>query len=249
MNRFRLIGNLLLAAGLVCLVLAGLARFTDLFAGDRVLPQPIALAGGSGDRASVDSMGLEDGTATPETEALPSPVATATAEPTAVSEPSPAPTETVLPTPSPTPAKPGVPIRMVVPSIGVDSRVEEAGTFIVAGQQYWTTLPFVVAHYNTTARAGAKGNAVFSGHVTSRNAGNVFNELYRVGLGDEVKVYTKDGEFTYVVTRVRLVAPDDIAVMDPTIDATATLITCAGEWNPTERSYSQRLIVTAKLKR
>ncbi len=244
-----MIGNLLLAAGLFCLAIAGIVNFTDLLAGDRVLPQPVALAGDGGSQRPADSLSLQIETATAETEALPSPVATATSEPTAAPHPTAVPTETALPAPSPAPVKPGVPIRMVIPSIGVDSRVEEAGTYTVAGQQYWTTLPFVVAHYNTTAMAGAKGNAVFSGHVTSRNAGNVFSELYRIGLGDQIQIHTRDGEFTYVVARVRLVLPDDISVMDPTTDSTATLITCAGEWNPTERSYSQRLIVTAKLKR
>lgn len=244
-----MIGNLLLAAGMLCLVLAGFAYFTDLFAANRVLPQPVALAGGDGAQAAAGSVELEVGTATREPEASPPTVASATAEPTLAPRATTIPTETVLPAPSSTPAKPGAPIRMVIPSIGVDSEVKEAGTYTVAGQQYWTTLPFVVAHYNTTAVAGAKGNSVFSGHVTTPSAGNVFSELYRIGLGDEVRLFTKDGEFTYVVTRVRLVLPDDISVMDPTTDATATLITCAGEWIPAEKSYSQRLIVTAKLKR
>ena len=35
---------------------------------------------------------------------------------------------------------------MTISSIGVDSKVEEAGTYTVAGMKFWTTLPFVVAH-------------------------------------------------------------------------------------------------------
>ena len=246
MNRARLFGNLLLAAGLVCLLLAALAYYTDLFASDRVLPQPVALAGDGG---AGSSSGIPDGPATLRTEAAPPPTGAATAEPALALEPTAVPTETPWPTPSPTPVKPGVPIRLTISSIGVDSKVEEAGTYTVAGMKFWTTLPFVVAHYNTTAKAGAKGNAVFSGHVTSRDAGNVFSEMYLVQLGDEVHIFTVDSDLAYVVTRARVVLPDEISVMDPTPDETATLITCAGEWNPTERSYSQRLIVTAKLKR
>jgi sortase A len=150
---------------------------------------------------------------------------------------------------TPTPARPGIPIRLEIPSIDVDSRVAEAGTTWENGQLIWETLPWLVAHYRATAGAGANGNAVFSGHVTSRNAGNVFKDLYKIRLDDEIRISTSESEFTYVVTGVRMVLPSDTSVMEPTGDATATLITCAGEWNPTQRNYSHRLIVTAKLKR
>lgn len=138
---------------------------------------------------------------------------------------------------------------MVIPSIGVDSVVQEVGTYWEKGQLAWETVPFVVGHYRTTAKAGESGNAVFSGHVSSRNAGNVFRDLYKVQLGDQLEIHTADASFIYEVTDVRLVLPTETSVMNPTLDARATLITCAGEWIPTERAFSHRLIVTAKLKR
>jgi LPXTG-site transpeptidase (sortase) family protein len=125
--------------------------------------------------------------------------------------------------------------------------VQEIGTYRVEGQVYWETVPFVVGHYKTTAKAGETGNAVFSGHVTSRNAGNVLKDLYRMKVGDEIKIYTEESEFTYEVIRVRLVPPTEVGVMDPTSDASVTLITCAGEWIPEKREFSQRLIILAKL--
>ncbi len=228
-----MIGNILLAAGVLSLLLAGVAYYTDLMGGDRVLPRPVALAGGNGvERASV-------GSPTATETATPAPTATATVLPT----------RTPLPMPTPTPIVPEVPILVVIPSIGVESPVKEAGTYWYDKQLYYETLPFVVAHYRMTAKAGEKGNAVFSGHVTSRNAGNVFADLYKVQLGDEVHFYSENHEYSYVVTNIRLVDPTDVSVMNPTPDATATLITCAGEWIPAERQYSQRLVVTAKLKR
>lgn len=140
-------------------------------------------------------------------------------------------------------------MRVAIPSIKVDSEVREAGTYWQGGQQYYQTLPWVVAHYKTTARAGENGNAVFSGHVTSINAGNVFAGLYKMKLGDEVRIYSADHEYDYVVSNIKLVTPNDVSVMEPTPDATATLITCAGVWIRAEQQYSQRLIVTAKLKK
>ncbi len=196
-----------------------------------MLPRPVALA------SEGDSPGGLRAGATPES--IPAETATATVEPTA----------TVVPTVTPTPVTPGTPIRVVIPSIEVDSKVKEAGTYWQDGQQYYETLPWVVAHYRFTAKAGEVGNAVLTGHVTSKAAGNVFADLYKVQLGDVVRLYSEDNEFTYVVTDIRLVDPSDVGVMDSTPDATVTLITCAGEWIPSEHQYTQRLIVTAKLKR
>ncbi|MHB0870626.1 MAG: sortase [Chloroflexota bacterium] len=230
MNRRRLFGNILLLAGVASLLLAGVTYFADQAGGERVLPQPVALAGGTAP-TEVPPGG------TPTATEAETPEATATG------------TATVLPTATPVPVIPGVPVRLAIPSIEVDSRVREAGTYWEKGQLYYETLPFVVAHYRTTARAGENGNAVFSGHVTSRNAGNVFRDLYEVQVGDELLLYSEEDEYRYLVTGVRLVEPTDVSVMDPTPDATATLITCAGEWIPAERQYSQRLIVTAKFKR
>ncbi|MHB0870507.1 MAG: sortase [Chloroflexota bacterium] len=137
---------------------------------------------------------------------------------------------------------------MVIPSIDVDSPIQEIGTYQVDGQVYWETVPFIIGHYKTTAKVGDKGNAVFSGHVTSRNAGNIFKDLYKVKLGDEIQVFTEESEFIYEVSSIRLVPPTEISVMDPTPDATVTLITCAGEWVLEKREFTQRLIVVAKLK-
>ncbi len=234
MNRSRLIGNILLAAGVLSLLMAGVAYYTGLMGGDRVLPRPVALAG-------------ENGSVLATRQASPTATETATPEPTATATV--LPTTTPVPTPTPTPIKPGTPVRVVIPSIEVDAQVKEAGTYWYNKQLYYETLPFVVAHYRMTAKAGENGNAVYSGHVTSRNAGNVFSDLYKMQLGDEVRFYSDDNEYDYVVTDIKLVEPTDVSVMNPTPDATATLITCAGEWIPAERQYSQRLIVTAKLKR
>lgn len=248
-TRYRLLGNLLLGSGLASLVVAVLVYVTDFASGDRVLPAPVALAG-----TSVATSSDATGTPTPVgapplAVAAPSsgegagPTATVMVTTTSV------PTRTPVPSPTLAPVKPGVPVRIVIPSIGVDSKVQEIGTVWVQGELQWETVPFVVGHYRTTAKAGENGNAVFSGHVTSRNAGNVFRDLYKISLGDEIQIYTAEDRITYVVTSVRLVLPTETSVMNPTPDPTATLITCAGEWMPAERNYSHRLVVSAKLKR
>lgn len=136
---------------------------------------------------------------------------------------------------------------MVVKSIYVDSKVQEIGTAWQNGQLIWETVPFVVGHYRTSAMPGQDGNAIFAGHVTSQTLGNVFINLWEINIGDKVEIYTKDKVFTYTVNRVHLVTPTDTSVMNPTPDPTITLITCAGDWIPSQHQYSQRLIVTGKL--
>jgi len=242
----RLFGNFLLLVGATSLLVAALAFAVDRHGQDRILPRPVALEKDAGSPAT---------TPTPQRDALVSGALEATAEPSRTAVPSETSTPvatrepTTTPTPTPTLANPGVPIRMAIPSLGVDSQVKEAGTYWEQGQLVWETLPFVVAHYRATAKAGEVGNAVFSGHVTSHNAGNVFQDLYQIELGDRVRVFTDAAEFVYEVSEVRLVLPTETSVMEPTSDERITLITCAGEWNPSKREYSHRLIVTAKLKR
>lgn len=121
------------------------------------------------------------------------------------------------------------------------------GTRVENGELIWETIPFIVGHYRTTARAGEPGNAVFAGHVASRNWGNVFLDLYKIQLGAKIEVHTENAVFVYTVNRVRLVLPTQTDVMNPTPDATITLITCGGDWLPDEHNYSHRLIVNGKL--
>lgn len=233
-----MLGDLLLIAGAVLLVLAGVAFLVDRYGPGWSLPRPVALAAGG------DGVFLT----TPTPTETPTPEPTGTPDPTRTPTPTVVPTPTMTLTPTPTPVPAGDPIRVVIPRIGVDSEVKEAGTYTRDGQLYYATLPFVVAHYGFTAKAGAKGNSVYSGHVTSLSAGNVFANLYQVKLGDEVRIFTANHEFIYVVTGIREVVPTDVSVTAPTPDATATLITCSGQWIPSKDEFDRRLIVTAKLK-
>ena len=81
---------------------------------------------------------------------------------------------------------------------------------------------------------------VIAGHRDIR--GSVFLHLPDLQKGDSFTVYSNAGAFHYLVTDIFEVAPTDISVMNPTADASATLITCT----PLGTS-NRRLIVRAKL--
>ena len=144
---------------------------------------------------------------------------------------------------------PGVAKRLVIDSIGLDTQVVAGGVQTNAdGSTEWETVPFIAVHYAAlTALIGAPGNAVIAGHVSTRAEGNVFIDLYRVQLGDEVRVSDQsDALHVFTISGVQLVPPSDTSVMDETPDPTLTLMTCGGTFDPIRREFSDRLIVTAK---
>ncbi|MBV9356136.1 MAG: sortase [Chloroflexi bacterium] len=144
---------------------------------------------------------------------------------------------------------PGYAVRLSIPSIDLDTPVEQGGVSVDGqGEPVWEMRPFVAVHYgDLTALVGARGNAVIAGHVVTRSEGNVFRLLYRVALGDDVLVWDDQGRLhAFQVVDVRLVSPSDTSVMEPTMDRTLTLITCGGTFDPIAREFSARLVVIAK---
>jgi len=166
-----------------------------------------------------------DATAT--IEATPTPSPEATAEPAAVA---------VAPTPTPAivqPIKqsleqgaatpktpPSPPTRLVIPKIGVDTAVEE----VTINLGTWQVADFVAGHHQGTAMPGQNGNMVLVGHRDIR--GSVFLRLNELQKGDEFQVFTANSSYRYIITEVRVVEPTEVSVLNPTIDPTATLITC-----------------------
>lgn len=142
----------------------------------------------------------------------------------------------------------GVAKHLRIPAIDLKTDAVPGGVIANSkGDFEWETVPFVAAHYVDTALVGARGNAVISGHVVTVREGNVFRNLYKMDVGQTIEVETVAGTFTYVVEDLKLVPPEAVEVMAPTPDATLTLITCGGEFNPRTRQFSERLVVISKL--
>jgi sortase A len=107
-----------------------------------------------------------------------------------------------------------------------------------------TDLAQGVGHYPGTALPGEVGNFAVAGHRATN--GEPFAFLDRVHRGDEVAVRTATQWFVYRITDVALVAPTDVAVIDPVpgrpdaapTQRLITLTTC----NPRWASY-QRLVL------
>jgi sortase A len=158
----------------------------------------------------------EVATPTPPPTAAPSETPTATPPPSAT----PGPTEDtaliiVAPTvtmpeagaqPAPTVVYPigPPPVRLVIPSIGVDIPVITVGTVkqTLGGQTYevWDTVANAAAYHKTSAPPGYIGNTVLNGHRDIHGA--VFAHLDKVQVGDPITVYTDDHEFVYIVSEI-----------------------------------------------
>ncbi len=96
-------------------------------------------------------------------------------------------------------------------------------------------------HISGTALPGEPGNSAIAGHRTTYGA--PFANLNDVNLGDQVHVTTGKGRFTYTVSDVKIVGPNQTDVLRPQKDRTLlTLITCHPRW-----STAKRLIIVAEL--
>jgi LPXTG-site transpeptidase (sortase) family protein len=134
-------------------------------------------------------------------------------------------------------------VRIKLPSAGIDARVVEAG--VIDGE--FEVPKFAVAHYRHTALPGQPGNGIYAGHVSSISSGDVFANLHRAKVGDEVLLQTQRGVVRYTVSEVRVVPRTATEVLAPTPSPTITLIACTGAWDWQLRDYLERLVVRAEL--
>jgi LPXTG-site transpeptidase (sortase) family protein len=147
-----------------------------------------------------------------------------------------------LPTPDNSPL-----VRLVIPKAKVDANVvtlglDENGVMQSPGNAY------DVAWYDFSAKPGAGGNAVFSGHVDYHNVGAaVFWNLRDLQAGDVIEVHLADGTvYNYSVYSLNCIPVDGAPInqiVGPTSSEVVTLITCCGTFNSSTRQYDKRLIV------
>lgn len=163
---------------------------------------------------------------------------------------------TPVPTAGPPAARPGAPVRLEIPALGLDTPVAEIGWHLrrvgneVRGE--WDTVASAAGHHRGSADPGRPGNCVLSGH-SSEGGRAVFRRLGELAVGDAIILHTVDGRrYEYVVTDRVLVDEtgatprekrEHARWLDPTAEPVVTLVTCWPAW-----SYTHRLIVRAELR-
>jgi len=83
------------------------------------------------------------------------------------------------------------------------------------------SLRRAVGHVPNTAMPGEFGNVAIAGHRDT-----YFRGLRNVAKNDEIAITTLSGSFRYVVDFSEIVDPSATEVLDPSTDATLTLVTC-----------------------
>jgi LPXTG-site transpeptidase (sortase) family protein len=143
----------------------------------------------------------------------------------------------------------GLPARLEIPKINVDAALDYVGV-TSKGELGVSAGPTNAAWYDQGPRPGQTGNAVIDGHFGYKNhIPAVFDNLHTLQKGD--KLFVKDTRglsTTFVVRELRTYGSDDYApAVFRSSDGKAhlNLITCQGDWNQAQKSYSTRLVVFA----
>jgi LPXTG-site transpeptidase (sortase) family protein len=148
------------------------------------------------------------------------------------------------PTRTPQPA-PGVPVRLLVPSLHVDASVvpisASGGVLLPPGD------PQTLGWWSAGARPGAAtGGALITGH-TVHTGGGAFDDLDTMKPGQLVQVRTPRGVLDYAVSEVTVyrkstLARDAERIFSQTVPGRLVLITCE-DWNGT--GYDSNAVVVA----
>lgn len=115
---------------------------------------------------------------------------------------------------NPVPARAEGPIgRMEIERLGLSTMVSEGTSR--------ATLRRAVGHITGMALPGEGGNVGIAGHRDT-----FFRPLRNVRMDDVITLTTLEGEFRYRVVFMKVVTPEDVAVLDSTENEVLTLITC-----------------------
>ena len=189
----------------------------------------------------------------PPVAAQPTPVP-AVAPTTPPQPPAPQPTATKAPvapappvTSGPPPRNVGLPVRVIMPSLGIDAAVEQVGVD-ADGNMATPEDPWNTGWYAPGSRPGQVGNSAIAGHVDYHGIGPVvFWDLNKLTVGAEVLVVTDAGQtLRFTVRGSEYYAPENAPLQEifgQTNSVNLNLITCGGTFNPATRHYDQRLVI------
>lgn len=170
----------------------------------------------------------------------------------AVPHPSPSPASSAA-TPTATAPALANPFRLLIAAIGVNALVESVGVQTNGDLATPTRSPWEdVGWYNSGPRPGERGSAVIDGHV-DRPGGlpAVFWRLRNLHVGDTALVIDSAGKtLQFFVTRIAFYRPQEAPLQDIFGNAGGTylnLITCAGDWIPSQHQTTLRLVVYTSL--
>ncbi len=162
--------------------------------------------------------------------------------------PAPAGPASALPAPSAGRRPVARPVSLIIPAIGVRTRLVALGITARGALQVPPTTT-VAGWYTRSPRPGAIGSSVIAGHVDSYLGPGVFFRLRLLRPAERIYVRRADGTLAvFRVTRVHMYLKSRFptaAVYGPAPGAQLRLITCGGTFDPELRSYLANVVVYA----
>ncbi len=148
------------------------------------------------------------------------------------------------------PASPSTPVRIEIPSIGVDSDLIGLG-LQPDGTMEVPSGGFPGGWYTGSPTPGELGPSIIAGHVDWDGTPGIFYRLDEMSDGDTITVTREDGSRTvFVATDVRSFPKSDFptdTVYGDIDHAGLRLITCGGDFDADASSYDDNVIAFATL--
>lgn len=136
---------------------------------------------------------------------------------------------------------------ITIPAIKADKFPITSNVDSYKEDEYRRVLEKTLAHFRGTSIPYQKGNSVIYGHSAAGISGSysgkyIFSKLSNLKIGDEVYIDIKDKQIKYVVTKSKIVNPDDLSIIESTkANRMLTLVTCYPNG-----SSSKRMVVVAE---
>jgi len=104
------------------------------------------------------------------------------------------------------------------------------------------TLNQALGHIDGTATPGSDGNSGIAGHRDG-----FFRGLKDIGVGDVIELETLHTKERYRVDWLVIVNPEDVSVLEPTLERSLTLVTCYPFYfvGPAPKRYIVRAVLVA----
>jgi LPXTG-site transpeptidase (sortase) family protein len=142
--------------------------------------------------------------------------------------------------------------RLLIPSIGVDAKIQKVG-IAKSGNMGVPTNFTDVGWYKYGPVPGETGSAVIDGHLDNAiSLPGVFKNLSNVKIGDSI--FVEDASSTrieFLVRDVQSYRYDEVPLellFHRNDGRYLNLVTCAGSWIQSAKNYEERIIVFAELK-
>jgi sortase A len=144
--------------------------------------------------------------------------------------------------------RPGIPKELVIPSLNIDTQIEQVGKDKNNAMDVPKKITDV-GWFEYGPRPGEKGNAVIDGHLDSLTGPAIFYPLSNMKKDDKILVKDTNGKmYTFVVTEKHIYKYDSFpvdVVFGPEDNSQIELITCAGEFDHEHHNYLDRIVITA----